>query len=89
MLSISENNVQIQGGSNRQNYWANAAWRLTDSQDVKVLAKVEELDIQKWLRNNNKKYLIYFDTTKDIQRQTNKYKTIYETQDVIILEKII
>jgi len=89
LLSISENNVQIQGGSNRQNYWANAAWRLTDSQDVKVLAKVEELDIQKWLRNNNKKYLIYFDTTKDIQRQTNKYKTIYETQDVIILEKII
>ena len=69
--------------------WANSVWRITDSEDVKQLQVPEELDIQKWLDNEEKKYLIYFDTSQEIDSETEQYKTIYKAEDAIILEKTI
>lgn len=67
--------------------WANPLWRITESRDVKELQQVNEVDINKWLENDQKKYYIFFDTSKEIKKDTEKYKTIYESEDIIILEK--
>lgn len=72
-----------------QMLWANSVWRITDSEDVKQLQVPEEIDIQKWLDNEEKKYLIYFDTSQEIDSETEQYKTIYKAEDAIILEKTI
>jgi len=84
--SEDKSNILINGNV-LQMLWANSVWRLTDSQDLAVLQRGEELSIQKWLENKDKKYLIYFDMEADIKRETDKYKTIYEREDARILEK--
>ena len=82
-----KSNIMI-NGTILQMLWANSAWRITDTTDVSELQKEKELDIQEWIENGNKKYLIYFDTTKNIEKETTDYKTIYEVKDAIILEKV-
>lgn len=82
-----KSNIMI-NGTILQMLWANSAWRITDTTDVSELQKEKELDIQEWIENENKKYLIYFDTTKNIEKETTDYKTIYEVKDAIILEKV-
>lgn len=88
VLSITEDKSTILvNGQPLQMLWANSVWQITDTDDVVQLQIPEELDIQKWLENENKKYLIYFDLSENIEKETNEYKTIYETTDARILEK--
>ena len=88
LLEISEDKQNIQiNGDILQMLWANSVWKITDIDNVHLLQKEEKLDIQKWLENENKKYLIYFDTSNVLDRESENYKVIYEKQDVIILEK--
>lgn len=88
VLEISEDKSNILiNGEPLQMLWANSVWKLTETDDVVKLQVPEEIDINKWLENAQKKYLIYFDITKDIERENERYKTIYEVEDAIILEK--
>lgn len=88
VLNISEDKSNIKiNGNPLQMLWANSVWRITDTNDVVQLQKEEELNIQEWISNTEKKYLIYFDATESIEKETESYKTIYETKDAIILEK--
>ncbi len=77
-------------GSMLQMLWASPLWNITDTDDVAKLQKPQKLDMNKWIENNEKKYLIYFytdDDVKEIEEETNNYKTIYKEDDVIVLEK--
>lgn len=88
LLNTSENKSNILvNGDGLQMLWANSVWKITDTEDVRELQVPEELDINKWIENNNKKYLIFFDINKEINRQDNRYNVLYEEEDVIILEK--
>lgn len=89
IINKADNKSQILiNGDALKMLWANSVWEITDTRDVVELQKEKELDINKWLENTEKKYLIYFDTSKDIEKETEKYKTIYEAEGVRILEKI-
>lgn len=89
LLDISEDKKNILiNGSTLQMLWANSVWQITDTKDVGELQIPKELNIKEWLENEQKKYLIFFDTSKEIEENTEKYKTIYSGADVIILEKI-
>lgn len=85
-ISKDKSNILINGDSLKM-LWANSAWEITDTDDVHKLQEPEELDIDKWLKNTEKKYLIYFDSSKEVNKETEKYKTIYDEKDAIILEK--
>ena len=74
-------------GNPLQMLWANSVWKITDTTDIRELQIQKELNIREWLENENKKYLIYFDTNKEVEKETEKYKTIYDTKEVVILEK--
>lgn len=88
VLNSSENKSNILiNGNGLQMLWANSVWKITDTEDVRKLQVPEELDINKWNEDNNKKYLIFFDMNKEIDRNSEKYKVIYEKEDAIILEK--
>lgn len=88
VLNSSENKSNILiNGNGMQMLWANSVWKITDTEDVRMLQVPEELDINKWNEDNNKKYLIFFDINKEIDRNSEKYKVIYEKEDAIILEK--
>ncbi len=88
VLNISKNKSNILiNGDGLQMLWANSVWKITDTEDVRELQVPEELDINKWIQNNDKKYLIFFDMNKEIERDSEKYKVIYEKEDAIILEK--
>lgn len=86
-ISNDKNNISV-NGSALQMLWANSAWQITDSTDIHELQEPQELDINKWLEDENEKYLIFFDTSKEIEETTDKYKTIFKGVDVVILEKI-
>lgn len=88
LLNISNDKSEIKiNGNPLQMLWANSVWSITDTDDVVQLQKEEKLNIQEWVLNNKKKYLIYFDTTENVEKETNNYKTIYEAEDVVVLEK--
>ena len=88
LLNISNDKSEIKiNGNPLQMLWANSVWSITDTDDVVQLQKEEKLNIQEWILDNKKKYLIYFDTTENIEKETNNYKTIYEAENVVILEK--
>lgn len=89
LLNITEDksNIAINGNA-FQMLWANSAWKITDTTDVKELQIEKDLDIQEWVENDKKKYLIYFDKTKDVPKETKNYKTLYEAEDAVILEKV-
>lgn len=74
-------------GNFLQMMWASNVGKITETDDMYLLQFPIEFDLQGWLDNDSKKYLIYFDTSKEVEKETDKYRTIYEKEDVIILEK--
>lgn len=88
LLNISEDKSNILiNGKPLQMLWANSVWKITDTDDVVKLQIEEELDIENWIENDEKKYLIFFDTAQEVDRQTENYTTLYEVEDAVILEK--
>lgn len=70
-----------------QMLWLNNTVKLTESTDVCELQTPIELDVEGWTKDNNKKYYLCLDVNDKINKQSDKYKIIYEEDDVIILEK--
>lgn len=70
-----------------QMLWLNSTVKLTESTDVRELQIPIELDVEGWTKDNNKKYYLCLDVNDKINKQSDKYKIIYEEDDVIILEK--
>lgn len=88
VLNISEDKTNILiNGNGLQMLWASSVWNITDTQDIAKLQTPEELNINKWSENNNKKYLIFFDMNIEIDKNSEKYKVIYQKEDAIVLEK--
>ena len=74
-------------GNGLQMLWANSLWKITDTTDVVELQKEEEVDIDTWLLNSKKKFLI---TLKKFDRDNeNKemYNELYDESDIVVLEK--
>lgn len=88
LLKTTENRENIKiNGTPLQMLWANSVWKITDTDDVQKLQIPEELNIEEWVKDENKKYLIYFDASKDIEGETQDYRTLYSSNDARILEK--
>ncbi|MCI8640676.1 MAG: hypothetical protein HFJ59_02215 [Clostridia bacterium] len=78
-------------GSQLQRLWANLAWEIIDTENIKeILSSNRKFNINNWLEDKEKKYLIYFykEEANDIKEEPNKYQIIYKTNDAIVLEKI-
>ena len=92
ILDKAENKKEILiNGAPLQMLWANSAWKITDTEDVRQLQIQEELNMNNWLENNDKKYLIYLYSDKQenqINNENENYKTIYKTDGAIVLEKV-
>ena len=68
--------------------WANAVWKITDTEDIRQLQNEEKLNLQEWLENKDKKYIIIFnDISQTLAENTEDYKTIYKEKDVVVFEK--
>lgn len=80
--------IQITGNA-LQLLWAKDLYCITDTDDIHELILKTDVDqaIQEFINNNEKKYLIYFDTTKEVEKQTDNYKAIIDTEDIVVLEK--
>ena len=89
ILNKTDNKKEIKiNAKPLQMLWADVVWKITDTEDIRKLQEEEKLNIPEWINDNQKKYLIILDTNKDIEKENEKYKTIYEVKDAIILEKI-
>lgn len=89
VLNIGGNKSNILiNGDGLQMLWANSIWKITDTEDIRDLQVLKELDIDKWIEDNNKRYLIFFNVDKEVDRDSENYKIIYEKEDAIVLEKI-
>ena len=90
LIKKADNKSQIQiNGDALKMLWAKDLYKITDTDDIHQLVIPIEIEqsIQEWLKNDKKRYLIYFDTSKNIEKESEKYRAIYESNDVIILEK--
>ena len=85
--SDNKKNIKV-NGKPLQMLWANAVWKITDTEDIRQLQNEEKLNLQEWLENKDKKYIIIFnDISQTLAENTEDYKTIYKEKDVVVFEK--
>ena len=82
----SKENTQIYGGI-LQMLWINNIAKLTESNSILELQRPVELNIEDWIANDNKQYYLCLDANEQINKNSDKYKIIYEKENAIILEK--
>ena len=90
LIKKSNNKKEIQiTGNALQLLWAKDLYRITDTDDIHELILKTEVEqaLNEWLENDQKKYLIYFDTSKDIEKENEIYKPLLDTEEIVILEK--
>ena len=74
-------------GNHLQMLWANDIAKITETEDVRELQVPVELDIEGWLKDENKNYYLCFNADEEIDLSSNKYIVDYKDKDVILLKK--
>ena len=72
-----------------QMLWAKDLTEITDTDDIHELIKEKPLDIQGWIDNENKKYLITLNKQDlELNDKSKFYRILRNEEDILILEKI-
>ena len=70
-----------------QMLWINDIAKLTESDSIYALQTPQELNVEEWLTDVNKKYYLCLDVNDKIEKENDLYNVIYEKEGVLILEK--
>ncbi|MBP3255728.1 MAG: hypothetical protein J6M60_04495 [Clostridia bacterium] len=74
-------------GNHLQMLWANDLAKITETEDVRELQIPVELDVEGWLKDENKKYYLCLNADEEIDLSSDRYVVDYKDKDVIILKK--
>lgn len=74
-------------GNILQMMWTSNIGKITETDDMYLLQFPVELDVEKWINNEQKQYYICFNVNDQINKESNKYDILYEDTGVIILNK--
>ena len=81
-----KNKIEVYGNI-LQRMWTSNIGKITETNDMLLLQTPVELDVEKWLENNEKQYYICFNSNDEIDKNSSKYNVFYEDTGVIVLSK--